>query len=73
MDLGFSPVDLILSAISICKITTGRNLCSRKGWTIGNVDAKLSQVVRRNKEGTLSTTVESKINIERDITEGQRV
>jgi hypothetical protein len=41
--------------------------------TIGNVDAKLSQVVRRNKEGTLSTTVESKINIERDITEGQRV
>ena len=73
MDLGFSPVDLILSAISICKITTGRNLCSRKGLTIGNVDAKLSQVVRRNKEGTLSTTVESKINIERDITEGQRV
>ena len=71
-DLGFSPVDLILAGISMCKVATIRNVSRRKGWTIGDVDAQLSQVVKRGKGGVLTTTVESKIHIEGDITEEQR-
>jgi len=71
-DLGFSPVDLILSAISFCKVATVRNVARRKGWVIGHVDAELSQVVHRGKGGALTTSVESAIKIEGDITEEQR-
>lgn len=71
-DLGFSPVDLILAAISMCKVATIRNVSRRKGWEIGNVDAQLSQRVVRNSDGSLKTKVSSKIYIEGDITEEQR-
>ncbi len=71
-DLGFSPVDLILAGISMCKVATIRNVARRKGWEIGNVDAQLSQVVKRGKGGALSTSVDSSISIEGDITDEQR-
>jgi putative redox protein len=71
-DLGFSPVDLILAAISMCKVATIRNVSRRKGWEIGDVDAQLSQRVVRNKDGSLKTKVHSKIKIDGDITEEQR-
>lgn len=71
-DLGFSPVDLILAAISFCKVATIRNVARRKGWEIGDVDAQLSQVVKRGKGGALTTSVKSAIKIEGDITEDQR-
>ena len=72
-DLGFSPVDLILAGISMCKVATIRNVARRKGWEIGDVDAQLSQVVKRGKGGSLTTIIESAIQIEGDITEEQRV
>ena len=71
-DLGFSPVDLILAAISMCKVATIRNVSRRKGWEIGNVDAQLSQRVIRNADGSLKTKVSSKIQIEGDLTDEQR-
>lgn len=72
-DLGFSPTDLVLAGISMCKVATVRNVARRKGIEIGNVDAELTQVVKRGKNGVLSTKVESMITIEGDITEEERV
>ena len=71
-DLGFSPVDLLLAGISMCKVATIRNVARRNGWEIGDVDALLSQSVKRGKGGALTTSVDSAIHIDGDITEEQR-
>lgn len=71
-DLGFSPPEFILAGISMCKVATIRNVARRKGWEIGNVDAKLSQKVVQKPDGTLKTKISSSITIEGDITEEQR-
>ena len=71
-DLGFSPVDLILAAISMCKVATIRNVSRRKGWEVGDVDAQLSQRVVRNADGSLRTKIQSKIHIEGNLTDEQR-
>lgn len=71
-DLGFSPTDLILSSIAMCKVATVRFIARKNGWEIGNVDAELDQVVKRGEKGMLSTTVSVAISIEGDITEEQR-
>jgi len=70
-DLGFSPVEFLLAGISMCKVATIRNVARRKGWEIGNVDANLTQVVRK-ENGKMTTRVESAIFIEGEITEEQR-
>jgi putative redox protein len=71
-DLGFSPEDLILSSIAMCKVATVRYIARKNSWEIGNVEAELSQVVKRGENGKLSTTVKVKISIEGDISEEQR-
>ncbi|MCI4443620.1 MAG: OsmC family protein [Lentimicrobium sp.] len=43
-DLGFSPTDLILSSIGMCKVATVRFIARKNGWKIGNVEAELDQV-----------------------------
>lgn len=71
-DLGFSPEDLILSSIAMCKVATVRFIARKNGWEIGNVEAELSQIVKRGENRKLSTTVNVAISIEGDITEEQR-
>lgn len=71
-DLGFSPTDLVLSGIAMCKVATVRYIARLKNWEIGNVDAELEQEVTRNGK-ELSTHVKVKITIEGDITEEQRL
>lgn len=71
-DLGFSPTDLILSSIAMCKAATVRFIARKNGWEIGNVEAELSQIVKRGENGKLSTTVNVAISIEGAITEEQR-
>lgn len=71
-DLGFSPTDLILSSIAMCKVATVRFIARKNGWEIGNVEAELDQVVKRGDNGKLLTTVTVAISIEGDITEEQR-
>ncbi len=68
-DLGLSPTELVLAGISMCKVATIRNVARRKGIEIGNVDAELKQSVRRNADGSFSTTIDSAIHIEGDITQ----
>ncbi len=71
-DLGFSPPDLILSGLGMCKVATVRYIARKKGWPIGNVDADLEQHVKRGPGGELSTHVTVAIRIEGDLTEEQR-
>jgi len=72
-DLGMSPTELLLSGISMCKVATIRNVARRKGIEIGEVNANLSQVVKRNADGSFTTTVNSEISIEGNITQEQRI
>ncbi len=71
-DLGLSPTELVLAGISMCKVATIRNVARRKGIEIGNVDAELKQSVRRNADGAFTTTIDSAIHIEGDITQETR-
>jgi putative redox protein len=66
-DLGFSPPELLLSGIAMCKAATVKN-----GWEIGNVNAELSQETKRGKDGKLSTRISTSIKIEGDLTEEQK-
>ena len=71
-DLGFSPTDLILSSIAMCKVATVRFIARRNNWEIGNVEAELDQVVKRGANGKLLTTITVAMSIEGDITDEQR-
>lgn len=71
-DLGLDPAELVLSGLAMCKVATVRYIARAKGWEIRDVDAELSQVVKRNKDRTLSTKVQVAIKIEGDITEEQK-
>ncbi len=71
-DLGMTPTQLVLAGISMCKVATIRNVARRKKIEIGDVDAELSQVAKRNKDGSFTTEVHSAIKIEGDITEEER-
>lgn len=71
-DLGFSPVELLLAGISMCKVATIRNVARRKGWEIGEVDAQLEQTAVRQPNGSFKTIVASNIQIQGNLTEAQR-
>ena len=71
-DLGFSPVELLLAGISMCKVATIRNVARRKGWEIGEVDAQLEQTAVPQPNGSFKTTVASNIQIQGNLTEAQR-
>ncbi len=54
------------------EVATIRNVARRNNIEIGHVDAELKQTARRNADGSFTTTVDSSIRIEGDITEDQR-
>jgi len=70
-DLGFSPSDLLLSALAMCKVATVRYIARKKGWEIRDVQAELEQEVKREKTG-LKTNIKVKLQIEGDITPEQK-
>lgn len=71
-DLGFSPPDLILSGLGMCKVATVRYIARKKGWPIGNVEAELEQHVKRGPNGQLSSHVTVALRIEGDLSPEQR-
>jgi putative redox protein len=71
-DLGFSPEDLILSALAMCKVATVRFIARKNNWEIRDVTGELEQVVTRGEGGKLSTHVKVAIKIEGDLTDEQR-
>lgn len=70
-DLGFSPPDLILSSLAMCKVATVRFIARKNNWDIGDVTAELSQEVKR-ESGGLKTNVKVAIHIEGNITQEQK-
>lgn len=70
-DLGFSPSELVLSGLALCKVATVRYIARQKSWDIGNVNAELIQEVQREKSG-LRTSIKVKMTIEGDLTDEQR-
>ncbi len=71
-DLGMSPTELVLAGISMCKVATIRNVARRNNIELGHVDAEVTQVPKRNADGTYTTEVNSSIKIHGDITDEQR-
>lgn len=71
-DLGFSPTDLLLGSLAMCKVATVRYIARKHGWEIGEVDGELEQVVKRGKDGQLTTSVKVALHIEGDLTDEQR-
>lgn len=69
-DLGFSPPELILSGIGMCKAATVRYIARMKGWEIGEVQVFLSQEVQ--KDNGLKTVITVKIAIEGPISKEQK-
>ncbi|MFC3811050.1 OsmC family protein [Lacihabitans lacunae] len=71
-DLGFSPTDLVLAGLAMCKVATVRFIARKNNWEIGEVNADLEQVVKRGEAGKLSTSIQVAIKIEGDLTDEQR-
>lgn len=71
-DLGFSPEDLILSSIAMCKLATVRYIARKNKWEIGEVDGEFELNVKRGEAGKLSSHVTAKIKIEGNLTSEQR-
>ncbi len=71
-DLGFSPEDLILSALAACKVATVRFVARKNGWEIRDVDAQLEISVKRNADRSLVSEVAVALKIEGDLTDEQR-
>ncbi|BDS09909.1 OsmC family protein [Aureispira anguillae] len=74
-DLGFAPTDLILSSLAMCKVATVRYIARKNGWEdlIRDVDGQLSLVVKRGKDGQLTSKVKVALKIEGDISPEQKV
>lgn len=70
-DLGLAPTELVLAGLAMCKVATVRHIARKKGWEIGNVDAQLSQKVRRGEDG-LIPNISVDVQIEGDLTDEQR-
>ena len=71
-DLGFSPEDLILSSIAMCKVATVRYIARKNKWENGEVDGEFELNVKRGEAGKLSTHVTAKIKIEGKLTAEQK-
>jgi putative redox protein len=72
-DLGFSPEDLILSSIAMCKLATVRYIARKNKWEIGEVDGEFELNVKRGEAGKLSSHVTAKIKIEGNLTAEQKM
>lgn len=70
-DLGFAPTELVLAGIAMCKVATVRYIARLKNWEIGNVEAFLTQEVKKGENG-LSTQVKVQLKIEGNLTEEQK-
>lgn len=70
-DLGFSPAELVLAGLAMCKTGTIRFIARKNGWQLTDVTAVLTQEVKRGAFG-LEVNVNVQIEIDGDLTEEQR-
>lgn len=70
-DLGMSPSELVLAGLALCKAATVRYIARKNGWEIGEVNARLEQVVRKT-ENKVVPHIAVSIIIEGNITDEMR-
>lgn len=70
-DLGFSPSELLLGGLAMCKVGTIRYIARQKGLEIGEVNAVLSQEVKREPD-CLKTHINVAIQIDGNISLEQK-
>ena len=66
-DKGFSPKELLASALAACTSATVRMYCSRKGWELKNIHIEIELIEEEGK-----TTFKRVLNFEGGIPEEQR-
>lgn len=71
-DLGFSPSELVLAGLAMCKTATVRYIARKNGWSVSDVKASLTQEVKRSESG-LEAHVKVQLDIAGDLTEEQRL
>lgn len=70
-DLGFAPTDLLAASLAACTSITLRMYAERKGWSIGEIDVKVSVVSEKNGQ-SLKTILKRELTFEGEIPEDQR-
>jgi putative redox protein len=72
-DLGFSPTELVLAGLAMCKVATVRFIARQKGWDdrLRDVDARLGLEVTRGEGGKLSPQVTVDMQIEGELTDAE--
>lgn len=70
-DLGFAPTDLLAASLAACTSITLRMYAERKGWSIGEIDVKVSVVSEKNGQ-SLKTIFKRELTFEGEIPEDQR-
>ncbi|PRZ21182.1 OsmC family protein [Flavobacterium granuli] len=66
-DKGFSPKELLVSALAACTNATVRMYCDRKGWNLKNVQIEIELIEEDGK-----TIFKRKLQFEGNLDEGQR-
>ncbi|AQS92645.1 osmotically inducible protein OsmC [Polaribacter sp. BM10] len=66
-DNGPTPVEYLLTAIGGCVAMTLRMYSERKGWDLGEIDVKVTQVIENNEK-----SLTEEISFEKEITEDQK-
>ncbi|TAM99203.1 MAG: OsmC family peroxiredoxin [Chitinophagaceae bacterium] len=67
LDKGFSPKELLASALAACTSATVRIFCNRKGWEVKNVHIQIELVEEEGK-----TILNRKLQLEGNLDEAQR-
>ncbi|RYJ44219.1 OsmC family protein [Flavobacterium beibuense] len=70
--LGFSPRELLLGAIGMCKAATVRFIANKRGWPIGDVEVELTMDAVRTDDGGFTTHVKTGIHIQGELTQKQK-
>lgn len=70
-DLGFSPSELVLAGLAMCKTGTVRFIARKNGWVVRDVKAELTQEVKRGENG-MEVNIQVKMEIDGDLTDEQR-
>lgn len=65
-NMGFSPFELVLAGLALCKSATMRMYAERKGWDTGVIEVKVTMDFERDTPPLLLATVTFGANLEEE-------